>query len=782
MAFEQGDVVAGYVIERLLGVGGMGEVYVARHPRLPRSDALKVLAPQFAMDPQFRARFEREADLAAGLSHHSIVSVHDRGEFDGHLWMALELIDGRDVGALLRGSPRGIAGAEAVRIVSAVADALDYAGARGLIHRDVKPANILLSSAGGVLLTDFGIARMGPENSELTATGTTVGTMNYSSPEQLRGDVLDPRSDQYALAATTFHLLTGGVPFADTNAGAVIIAHATRPVPSVRTARPDLPPAVDQVIARGMAKDPQQRFPTAKAFAQALAAAVPQDAVGAPVVDTVGVDSARTVVQGEIPPDAATVVPGPRLHAAQRSRKRGPVLAGIAVVLVIAVVVGVVVIVRGAADGGGDQVAVSPEARSLTPALATPLLKSLNSQPGRSRWVYAAPAGFNFGSPRIDGGDDRRVLVGVTRYAPAPSSYTNPAVDIVDAASGQSTGIVDLSPSLGGLTQCAMVADTAACVAYEARGDNKHLIMIDVAAKRVTADHVFRKFGDVFASGNLFAANAYIPPDGPTVTSRSYRLDGTEAWRVGPRLSGEKERTEDQFVPDVGIAVTSFTAEAADPLSAETDGTRVFRISDGKKLYEGARSSVLAYRGGFAVTPKGSIGTVGSVQFYDLDGNALAAADGGWTVADAPRTVGGGHQQASPPLPVLVRNDQGRTVIGVFNPATGTELWRRAVDAPIGSMQVQGVGSKIVIRGNRSTFAYDAYTADETSVGSNRDDPILGTDGSRVAAWKRGSGNGGMIIVSDRPGEPGWSMSLDAQPAVIGSGLYTSGDKPARIL
>jgi hypothetical protein len=268
-----GTVFAGYTIERLLGAGGMGEVYLARHPRLPRSDALKVLAAQFTTDPDFRARFEREADLAGALSHPAIVKVNDRGEFDGRLWMALELVEGTDLAQRLRAhGPLPVS--EVASIAETVADALDFAGSRGLVHRDVKPANILLGDSGHVLLTDFGIARQAAEASELTGTGVTVGTVDFASPEQLSGYPLDPRSDQYSLACTVYALLTGHAPFADSNAGAVIIRHATAAVPSASAQRADLSPAVDRVLARALSKAPANRFPSSREFAAALGSAL----------------------------------------------------------------------------------------------------------------------------------------------------------------------------------------------------------------------------------------------------------------------------------------------------------------------------------------------------------------------------------------------------------------------------------------------------------------------------------------------------------------------------
>jgi hypothetical protein len=259
---------------------------------------LKVLAANLADDVQFRARFEREADLAASLSHQNIVAVHDRGETNGRLWIALDFVDGVDLGEVVRRGPIPVD--EVARVVGDVAAALDFAGAQGLIHRDVKPANVMVSTTGRVLLTDFGIARLGADNSELTGTGMTLGTISYASPEQLQGQPVDARSDQYSLAATAFHLLTGSVPFANTNAGAVIVAHVTAPVPSVRSVRPELSPRVDAVIARAMAKSPAERYPSSETFAADLGAALVADPTEA------ASPSAPTMVRG-----AATVSAAP---------------------------------------------------------------------------------------------------------------------------------------------------------------------------------------------------------------------------------------------------------------------------------------------------------------------------------------------------------------------------------------------------------------------------------------------------------------------------------------
>jgi serine/threonine-protein kinase len=269
-----GTTFAGYTIVRRLGSGGMGEVYLARHPRLPRQDALKVLKAEVSADGEYRERFHREADIAATLWHPHIVGVHDRGEFAGQLWISMDYVDGTDAGARQRDRfPNGLPPHEVAAIITAVADALDYAHERNLLHRDVKPANILLANPDSrerrILLADFGIARWADDPSGLTATNMTVGTVSYAAPEQLMGDDLDGRSDQYALAATAFHLLTGSPPFAHSNPAVVISQHLSAAPPTMRDRRPELA-ALDPVLSRALAKDPKDRFERCADFARAL--------------------------------------------------------------------------------------------------------------------------------------------------------------------------------------------------------------------------------------------------------------------------------------------------------------------------------------------------------------------------------------------------------------------------------------------------------------------------------------------------------------------------------
>lgn len=277
MPLNDGDVFAGYIIQRLLGTGGMGEVYLAQHPRLPRLDALKILSLDATDDAEFRARFNREAELAATLWHPHIVGVHDRGEFDGRLWISMDYVDGTDARHLLEQRyTSGMPQEDAVEIVTAVAEALDFAHERRLLHRDVKPANILVtapteSARRRVLLTDFGIARETDDTAGLTEAKMAIGTVAYAAPEQLTGKPLDGRVDQYALAATAFHLMTGAPPFDESNRAVVVGHHLNTPPPRPSERLPELA-HLDAVFAKALAKNPADRYARCLDFARALAA------------------------------------------------------------------------------------------------------------------------------------------------------------------------------------------------------------------------------------------------------------------------------------------------------------------------------------------------------------------------------------------------------------------------------------------------------------------------------------------------------------------------------
>jgi len=359
MSVAGGTSIAGYTILRLLGSGGMADVYLAQHPRLPRCDALKVISEAVTADADFRQRFHREADLAATLWHPNIVGVHDRGEFDGHLWIAMDYVEGTDAAQLVKDHyPVGMPIQDVCAIVTAVADALDHAHNRGLLHRDVKPANILLTEPEDgkrrILLADFGIARPLDDISGLTATNFTVGTLAYAAPEQLMGADIDGRADQYALAATAFHLLTGAPPYQHSNPVAVISQHLNAPPPKLGDRRPELA-YLDQVLSTALAKDPAERFGRCREFATKLserAAADPERDLltEAGISVTARTDRSAQAKRHSAKPQSTTTKSPPRLEERPPSgtkqagetnpRRRRPIVVGAAIAVAVFAAIG----------------------------------------------------------------------------------------------------------------------------------------------------------------------------------------------------------------------------------------------------------------------------------------------------------------------------------------------------------------------------------------------------------------------------------------------------------
>jgi serine/threonine protein kinase, bacterial len=369
MPLADGQSFAGYKILRHLGSGGMGEIYLAQHPRLPRNDALKVMPSLCSDNHEYRVRFKREADMAATLWHPHIVGVHDRGEVDGQLWISMDYVEGTDAADLLQEQyPNGMPPDEALRIVTAIAEALDYAHQRQLLHRDVKPANILLahpdSGEERVLLADFGIARWVDDEGGLTGTNMTVGTVAYAAPEQLMGEQLDGRADQYALAATAFHLLTGTPLFQHSNPAVVISQHLTADPPPIGTRRPALSD-LGPVFSKALAKTPAERYDTCTEFATALGQRL----------EEVAVETGATEVTSEVP-----IAVGPKHRsrpqraATRPSRRRPALIAGAVVaVLLIGIGIGFILFHRG------HHAAAAPSKAPHPPGTSAPAAPSANA-------------------------------------------------------------------------------------------------------------------------------------------------------------------------------------------------------------------------------------------------------------------------------------------------------------------------------------------------------------------------------------------------------------------
>jgi serine/threonine protein kinase len=332
-----GDIIGGYRLEEQVGRGGMGVVFRATHIALERRGAVKLIAPELAANEEFRRRFQRESRVAASIDHPNVIPIFDAGEEGGQLYVAMRYVEGTDLGALVSGRD-GLAPEEAVEVIGQVAAALDAAHERGLVHRDVKPGNVLLEERGTgrhAYLTDFGLVKaVGAVTGVVTRTGQWLGTPDYAAPEQIHGGDVDARTDVYALGCLLYHAITAKPPFAGESEVAKIFAHVSQPPPSVSAARPGVPAALDDVVRTALAKDPADRH----ASAGELAAAA-RRAVGAPTPAA--------------PPRPAP----PRERKPARARRRLLVPA-VAAALVAVAVAAVAVLATGGDDEDGFEVAI----------------------------------------------------------------------------------------------------------------------------------------------------------------------------------------------------------------------------------------------------------------------------------------------------------------------------------------------------------------------------------------------------------------------------------------
>jgi serine/threonine protein kinase len=333
-----GTEFAGYRIEALLGRGGMGVVYRAEHPRLGTRIALKILAPELLEDEAFRERFVRESRVAAAINHPNIITIYDAGEWAGALYLAMRYVRGGDLGFLLHRETH-LPVARVLRLTAEIGGALDAAHNEGLIHRDVKPANILLdatadlASSETAYLADFGLTKRAHSEVSPTLTGDLLGTIDYIAPEQIEGKAVGSRADLYSLGCVVFQCLTGEVPYRKENDAAVLWAHMQEEPPRATDLRPELPAGLDRVLAVALAKAPDERFPTCHDFVSGL-----QDALrgsnGGRSTDGTTVALARDVAPLE---PVAAQAGGVVVPVSPRWRRTAKALAAVAFALLILV-------------------------------------------------------------------------------------------------------------------------------------------------------------------------------------------------------------------------------------------------------------------------------------------------------------------------------------------------------------------------------------------------------------------------------------------------------------
>jgi eukaryotic-like serine/threonine-protein kinase len=340
-----GELLAGrYELQDVVGSGGMSSVYRARDTVLERTVAIKILHEHFSDDPEYVERFRREARALAQLNHPNIVTVIDRGEFEGRQFIVFEHVEGENLKELVDREGQ-LPVDQALALVHQVARGLAFAHEHGIVHRDVKPHNVLIDQDGVAKVTDFGIARSLEPADGLTETGTLLGTSEYIAPEQASGHRVDERSDQYSLAAVLYELLTGDPPYKGDNFMAVAMKHIQQPVPSVRDTRPDVSPRLDAIVARAMAKRPEDRFPSTEAMTAALEAAL---------VETDSVPTPTRKVHSDAGATEAIPAPGP-VPSLDRRRRRFPIPILLALIaLGVAALVLALVIAGGGTDSLTD--------------------------------------------------------------------------------------------------------------------------------------------------------------------------------------------------------------------------------------------------------------------------------------------------------------------------------------------------------------------------------------------------------------------------------------------
>jgi serine/threonine protein kinase len=514
--FRTGSLLAGYRLENQIGEGGMAAVFRARDERLGRLVALKILVPALASDMQFRTRFIAESRAAAVVDDPCIIPVYEAGEPDGVLFIAMRLVPGGDLHGVLEREGR-LSPERAVGFISPVASALDAAHRTGLVHRDVKPANILVDAREDrpdhVYLSDFGVSKI-VSSAGLTGPGFFVGTPHYAAPEQVQGLAVDGRADQYALACVTFQLLAGKLPFRSDEARSILQEHVSTPPPPLTASRPDLPGAVDQVLARAMAKAPAERYASCLDFADAL-----REALGLPAFDPDNASSGPAAARpAASSPDTVTLAPALPRPRGGRVGRPGHITAWVrghrrsALALACAILA-----------------AAGATAFALQGQVSSPAPKSAGPSPSQAKSLAAA------GHPSPEASASTGEALGYSRVGVSlPSLYAGRSIlGLALSPSGETLAIAGIYVCLWNIassTDCATsnAVQTASAVAFSpdgktvAVGGAPGVYLINANTAKLIADYTI--------PGSMGVNSVAFSPDGRMVAAgdqngRSYLWD-----------------------------------------------------------------------------------------------------------------------------------------------------------------------------------------------------------------------------------------------------------------
>ena len=571
MPITTGTVLGRYRLLEKAGVGGMSEVWKAEDETLKRTVAVKVILGPIAAESTFRERFLREARLVAGLEHPNVLPVFDygtamiAGEEVSYLVMPLV------AGGSLKGRVAGpVPPTLAITWLSAMASALDHAHAKGILHRDVKPGNVLMDSQGRLLLADFGLARSAEVSSGLTATGTVLGTPLYMAPEQATGAVLSGRADQYALAVIAFELLAGRVPFSAQSPLAVLHQHVTAPPPPLSSVLPGTAPAVDAVLARGLSKEPTDRFSSCGAFVAALGAALAVPGVATTVPQDVDVESqVRTVISA--PAIDAGALAAPASETKKPKETQPDATRGAKLILAALLLLGA---------GGGIYLLLRPAPPKSPPASFEAAVKMKTPEPTAAAAITTSvPTPFEEKRPRQATGSAPKA--DAPARAPVPKQRALPPLLSGAAHSGDT----QLGPAWDALDNARRPGGRLARENFvDAMGTARA-----VFSRRPTGEarflDAFSRAGVAFADGRNAEAwqllTRALEEAGPAASSRTLRFVEDEVHSLGPNPGPDANWV-------MGLAFADVRGDLESELAkAEERAPRSPRVREARALAEG---------------------------------------------------------------------------------------------------------------------------------------------------------------------------------------------------